>query len=215
MDQFNSILNDIGYKKITNIICFGLGHLSSSKTARYQLVFILLLQEQLKVKSSTFYDPCFSHVEIDTLEQLNCVVDKKNFQGKQNLIDATTLLFLPHCPTQLTNNILWHNWSPKLHRAILIGNSITYLITHQIESKFKVNGAYISRIQDAILEFPIKNIFHHKNAFNDTSIHIFVEDKLDSFTIDFWKEAPEPVYDLNETEIITGSTDHISSWQVL
>lgn len=211
MEQFNDILNKLGNKNIINIICFGLGHFSSSKTARYQLVVILLLQEQLSIKASIFYDPCFSQIEIDALEKLNCVVDKRNLEGKQNLSDTKTILFLPHCPTQLTNNILWHNWSPNLYRVILIGNSINYLITHQIESKFKVNGAYISRIQNAILEFPINNIFHHKNAFNDTSIHIFLEDKLDSFPIEFWKEAPEPVYDLNETEIITGSINQLSS----
>lgn len=212
ISQINDILSKFEFKAITNIVCFGLGHLSTSRTARYQLVIALLLQEKFNIKSSIFYDPCFTQTEIEVLEQLNCVVDKRNFQGKQDLIsiDSTTLIFLPHCPTQLTNNILWYNWSPNLHRAIIIGNSITYLITHQIESKFKVNGAYIARIKDAIREFPIENNFHHKNSFNDTSIHIFLEDKLDSFPIDFWKDAPEPVYDPNESEIISSSVNQAS-----
>lgn len=191
-------------------MCFGLGNFSTSKTARYQLAFIQLLIEKFEINSTIFTDPCFKDVEVKSLRYFNFEVDIKNLEGKQNILstDWTTILFLPHCPTQLTNNILWKNWTPNLNRAVLIGNSIEYLITNQIESKFKRNGEYISRIKKAIEEFPIENNFHHVNSFNDTSIHIFIEDILDSYSIEFWKHAPEPEYDSKDLEIITANSDN-------
>ena len=42
---------------------------------------------------------------------------------------AAELFFLPHCPKQLSNNLLWSNWRPdKLRRLVVVGNSFKRIL---------------------------------------------------------------------------------------
>ena len=43
--------------------------------------------------------------------------------------DSVQLFYLPHCPKQLSNNLLWANWSAeKLRKLVVVGNSFERIL---------------------------------------------------------------------------------------
>lgn len=70
----------------------------------------------------SLYDPVLSPEEKEIIELLDCLVIETNEEGKRK-VDCDTLFFVPHCPKQLVNNLLWKNWGKSLSQCIIIGNS--------------------------------------------------------------------------------------------
>ena len=112
----------VSSNRISKVICLGLGKFTSSKQAEYQLVFLKCLVKVLDLKQSldsvSIFDPVHSDSEVNILTDLGfqCHPKSNNLEGKYHLEDQSgkeTLFYLPHCPKQLTNNILWANWNPK------------------------------------------------------------------------------------------------------
>lgn len=194
----------IELNKNSRILCFGLGRFSSCSTSRFQLAYILLIKEHFNIKSACFSDPIFSSQEKLLLESLNCQVITENFEGKNQIENnETTIFYLPHCPKQLTNNILWKNWGIHLKNIILIGNSFDSLISSTPERILKSNAEFILKINPFVRELHLENNFKYSDIFNDTSIHLFEKDKIESLEIDFWENISEPTYNKEDTEFIT------------
>lgn len=182
---------------ITKIVCFGIGQIRQCNTSRYQLAYILALRSHLKLKSIQFHEPILNHHDGDLLNELHCELDPENVEGKVELDSSqTTLVFLPHCPKQLINNLLWKNWSAKaLRRTILIGNSFRSIIQQTPISCVAQDAGFINQIERYTAEFSLRNSFEYKNIFNDISIHFFNTEHCED---NFFDICLEPSYDLSE-----------------
>lgn len=149
----------------------------------------------------TIFDPLFDSTEISLLEKLGFEVINENEEGKRKISsDKTTLIYLPHCPKQLTNNFLWANWNINLKNCIIISNSFSKIIESHTEKTLQESANYINKIFKFTEEIELENTYEIVNAFNDLSIHYFNNSELNSSF--FEGEVEEPKY-LKDTEFIT------------
>merc|ERR1740128_273582 len=116
-------------KPIADIVCFGIGCISSSKISQYQLALLLNLSENFEC-SIEVYDPIFTEVDKQILVDLKLNLLPSNCEGKKKQNSAgATLFFLPHCPRELSNNLLYANWdSGLLQNCIIYANSFEKVI---------------------------------------------------------------------------------------
>ncbi|XP_053691370.1 SRR1-like protein [Sabethes cyaneus] len=190
--------------QIKNIICLGLGKLSQCPVARYQLAFIRRLKEELeqfdgKIK---IFDPVFNQQDVDILQRLDTILLTENQEGKY-LTDCKTLFYLPHCPKQISNNLLWKNWQPELLKNVyLICNSFENIIVNNPERLLKENAAYILKAEKYCKEIRLENNFKHTDIFNDFSLHYFDTSALPNNSNYFW-QSEEPNYTEENLELVT------------
>lgn len=190
-------------KPVTQIVCFGLGHIGECNISRYQLGLLLCLKDLLRPEKVLVHDPIFYKEECAVLQQLGLAIIAENTEGGYVISnEGITLTYLPHCPKQLTNNLLWSNWGTKLENCVLICNSFNSLFENQPERLIAETVGYIHKIQPYTKEYPIENTFKYTDVFNDTSIHHFPKEKLESLPSHFWIENTKPKYNDNE-EFIT------------
>ena len=95
------------------------------------------------------YDPILTRSENDILHKLNLETLKTNEEGLYLYKNSLTVYFLPHCPKQLLNNLLWNNWD-NLDFVYIIGNSFKNIILnfsqHQLQTV-----KYIQQVSDIII----------------------------------------------------------------
>lgn len=192
--------------KVTKIVCFGLGRIGECTTARYQLALLLCLKEFCNAIVQV-YDPVFCKVECDILRELDCVVLSHNSEGKCSVDASTgcdvTLFYLPHCPKQLSNNLLWANWGLNLSKCIIIANSFTNIIENTPSRLLREFAQYITKISPYTIELAVINTFKFYEVFNDTAIHIFPHKDIILIPEDFWESREEPQYSDDDIEFIT------------
>lgn len=187
------------------ITCFGIGHFEDCLISRHQLAFILALRSELGVERISFHEPILSRAEIEILRKLDCDVWSKNLEGKVLLDSAkVNIVFSPHCPKQLTNNLLWRNWCPtSLRSLVYIGNSFGNLLNSTPSRYLETDAKFVVRIHPFAEEVPIENSYRFSDIFNDTSIHVFPSERLSSLSESFWQdETDEPNY-TEDIELIT------------
>ncbi len=129
-------------RRVTRLVCLGLGRFSSCPLSRRQLALLLRLMDQLELDASAgeacvAFDPAFSITERDFLTSSGFSVPCANAEGKVGIREGSpplgdedaALFFLPHCPRQLANNVLWANWSTKdLGRVLMLCNSFSAVV---------------------------------------------------------------------------------------
>ncbi|XP_041979889.1 SRR1-like protein isoform X1 [Aricia agestis] len=202
-DVNKSVSSILKHKEVVEIVCFGLGHVGECLISQYQLALLLCTKEALKLKKVSVHDPIFSTSECALLKSLDINVIEENNEGSYIISkEGVTIVYLPHCPKQLTNNFIWSNWGSNLQNCILICNSFTSLIENQPSRLIKDIVPYIYKISSYTTEINLENSFVHKDIFNDTSIHYFTKEKLDSVPSDFWVKQDKPTYE-NTEEFIT------------
>lgn len=178
---------------VTNVFCLGLGsfaqnsNLTSLVASRYQLAFLLSWIKILKTTATTpqttspdvpqtlVFDPVLSLSEKKILRELKFNTSEENLEGcylvnsvsKSNL----TVFYLPHCPKQLLNNILWTNWD-RLDRILILGNSISGIISNLLNKQLE-NLKYIQSASEFCHEKTLKNNFQHRDIFNNLAWHWF------------------------------------------
>lgn len=184
------------------LICIGIGHFSDCSISRHQLAFILLLKQRFNIQRIEFHEPILTASEIGVLAKLDCSVAHENCEGKIP-IDGPTVVYAPHCPKQLINNLLWRNWNAKaLQQLIYIGNSFSNLVNSTPNRFLAVDAAFIVQLQPICVETELVNNFKFSDIFNDTSIHQF--NAVDGLSADFWATASkQPVYTSDNLELIT------------
>lgn len=141
-------------------------------------------------------------VEKSILTELNCKTYSINLEGKLLIDHLPTLLYLPHCPKQLTNNLLWRNWNSTAlqHVKLLIGNSFESIIESTPERFLQQDAEYLLKLFPHTKEIKLPNNFRHTDIFNDLSIHCFDIDKVPA---DIWSQNTEPKYLDSCIELIT------------
>merc|ERR1711955_149546 len=73
-----------------------------------------------------------------------------------------TFLFLPHCPKQLSNNLLYSNWSSTaLGNLVICSNSFTNIVERNAAKVLAESASYIVAVIDNNLvnELPLSNSF--------------------------------------------------------
>jgi hypothetical protein len=115
--------------KVEQIVCYGIGNLSTSSSASmWQLACALTIRNFLQKGDESipllFYDPCTTPSEAFLLRsKWNIQVLSENERGKRLVHGVSTLFFMPHCPLRLYDNVLWANWD-MLDKVVLFGNSL-------------------------------------------------------------------------------------------
>lgn len=198
-----SVSTIIQHNKVVEIVCLGLGHVGECNISRYQLALLLCLKDLCSPKKVLVHDPIFHTSECEILKRLGLEVIEENKEGNYIIPeDGITIVYLPHCPKQLTNNFLWSNWGPKLQNCILICNSFASLIENQPNRVISETVPYIHRISTYISEITLNNNFKYSDIFNDTSIHYFPKENLGKVDSFFWQKGDKPQYE-NTEEFIT------------
>nr|CAG4642856.1 EOG090X0FII [Evadne anonyx] len=188
-------------KQITNIVCLGIGSISSSKISLYQLALLLNLGDNFECPIEVF-DPIFNEIDKKIISDLKLVLSTENCEGKKKQSSSdVTLFFFPHCPRELSNNLLYANWDPYLlPNCIIYANSFEKVRTNT-PRRFLTNYHYLLQTENIVSESAVVNNFHLPDIFNDLSIHTFHCDQLNSVPSNFW-DCPEPTYP-SESELIT------------
>lgn len=173
---------------IQQYVVYGLGSLDQPNAAhiRYQiaLAFLLIgLFPNLTSKPEVF-DPVFSPHDHAVLSSLGFLVLSINEHGKR-LADKPTLFYMPHCESDLTENLLNTNIESKsLGNVYILGNSfaeygerwsfIPRKTVHEgnmpsppVTLLGLCEKRLIEEVQVDECRFPVVG------AFNDTSLHIF------------------------------------------
>lgn len=205
---FRQLEEVVDNKSIKEIICLGIGKISEDIIARHQLVFISIVKEKFKISNIKFYDPVFDQNDKDILSSLNFEILKDNTEGKYTALEHT-IFYLPHCPKQITNNLLYSNWNfTGLKNLILICNSFKTIIESTPERFLKPNAHYLLEVNHYTTELEIENSFKFNDIFNDFSIHYFQSTNLPEASSDFWNN-PQPSYSSDDLEFVTngGSKD--------
>jgi len=196
----------LGSNGISEIVCYGLGQFSQYRSSRCQLAFLLCLKARYEPVRVHVYDPAFLLEEVQTLHTLGLEVIETNEEGKRVIQrDRTTLVYMPHCSRQLTNNFLYANWSDGLSDCILLANSLSGTIDDCLHRDVLNTAGYILRIQPYVTEIRLENSFVYEEVFNDLNIHIFTRQDLFKVPKDFWSFKEEPQYLTKDVEFITAS----------
>lgn len=185
-----------------HLICIGIGHFSDCSISRHQLAFILLLKQRFNIARLEFHEPILTASEVDILTKLNCSVAHENYEGKIPIV-GPTVVYAPHCPKQLINNLLWRNWQANaLQQLIYIGNSFSNVVNSTPNRFLAIDAAFIVHLQPICVETALVNNFKFSDIFNDTSVHQF--NAVEGLSTEIWTSAnKEPVYTSDNLELIT------------
>ena len=197
--EFVSV-SDVSLRQVQTIFCFGLGHFSDSVTAKYQLALLLCIQHNYGIHHIQLSDPIFYQCEKDLLrEEYRLDVITENLECCQPC-SQPSLVFLPHCPKQMTNNLLFSNWEPGLLSNLsLISNSISNI--NMTQDLYFIQTAIT---ENFVEEKSLKNIFKYQDIFNDLSLHLFNASKINSNS-PLWRTFSKPQYSDEEVEFITAN----------
>lgn len=203
VDKLKSLIESFQNEE-KHLICIGIGRFSECLISRYQLAFILSIKELFGFTTIEFHEPILTSSEVSILKKLNCSVATANFEGKIEIqSDCFTLVYAPHCPKQLINNLLWKNWNAdSLKQLIYIGNSFSNVLNSTPSRFLSVDAAFIVKLQAHCDEIELVNNFKFTDIFNDTSVHRFPA--VDQLANEFWCENhQEPIYGTDNLELIT------------
>lgn len=193
--MINKYLATSSTQGIDQIICYGIGNFTDSVAAKYQFVLLLLLKQEYTC-DALIYDPIFNELELDLINLFHLELISENEECKHTIKPARTLVYMPRCPIQLINNLLFSNWTEEnLSNLILLSNSINTILDSNTNKYLETNLQFIFNIKEILEEIPIVNNFKFSDIFNDTSLHYFLISKLNPLTQNFWDlGSGEPSY---------------------
>ena len=168
------------------------------------MALLLCLKARYEPIRVHIYDPAFHPEEVQTLRTLGLEIIETNEEGKRVVQrDRTTLVYMPHCSRQLTNNFLYANWSDGLSSCILLANSLSDIVDNSLHKDVLNTAGYILRIRPYVTEIRLENSFVYEEVFNDLNIHIFPRQNLLKVPADFWNSKEEPQYLMKDVEFVT------------
>ena len=182
------------------IITYGIGHIATCPIARFQFALLLLMKKWLNLPC-LLYDPVLVSKEIDIVKHFDISVLEVNEECKRS-VDRRTLFYMPHCGKPMYNNLLWANWGKSLENLCIIGNSFSTYSIRTPSRLLKETVRYMADITPYTCQHDVPNSFHHKDVFNDISIHTFRKDILEAAPESMWKDCSEPVSNEEDVEII-------------
>ncbi|CAL1679807.1 unnamed protein product [Lasius platythorax] len=206
LSQLTESLTVLNSNGISEIVCYGLGRFSQYRSSRCQLALLLCLKARHANARVHVYDPVFRPEEVQVLRALGLEIIETNEEGKRIVHrDRTTLVYMPHCSRQLTNNLLYANWGDGLSNCILLANSFSGIVDNCLRRDVLCMAGYILRIRPYVTEIQLENSFAYEEVFNDLSIHIFTKQELLKAPADFWNSREEPRYLTDDVEFIAAA----------
>jgi hypothetical protein len=94
------------------IVCYGIGDIINSNTARLQLALALSLASGLGLDRSavSFFDPVLTQGGDRVLTDLGITVTQENENCRRRVPDGgNSLFFMPHCDREMYNNVIGAN----------------------------------------------------------------------------------------------------------
>ncbi|KAF7338431.1 Translation machinery-associated protein 20 [Mycena venus] len=154
------------------ILCLGLGSPSSSPNSRAQLAFLLEICKATGIGHTkvSIYDPVFSEEDVALFEELGFWVLSEN--QSRHLLDAPTILWMPHCDLELYESVLAANWSrEQLEYMILISNRLGDYVVSNPKRKLETRAPRVLQLEDVMqcTLLPVCPAF--PTAFNTIAIH--------------------------------------------
>jgi SRR1 len=124
-------------EQIRKVVAYGIGNFSRTSASYYsaplwQLSIALCLHQMINSDDCTgvnieFFDPCTTALEKKFLqERFNVSVLETNDRGNHCVCNVRTIFLMPHCPSQLYENVIWSNFF-NLEHIVLVGNSLQNL----------------------------------------------------------------------------------------
>jgi hypothetical protein len=122
---------------VGKLVAYGIGNFSNTAIKYYsaplwQLALAICLQKQVNTIESDvvnfdFFDPVTTESERLFLKERFAVnVLPTNNRGDYNVLSTITIFLMPHCPSQLYENVVWSNYY-NLQQIVFIGNSLRNL----------------------------------------------------------------------------------------
>ena len=148
------------------LVCYGVGRLARSRQSQAQLAFLLCLREALGdvVAAPLVCEPAFGAADHALVALLDMAVLADNAGGRVDLLPDDgdcAVLFMPHCPLELTNAVLWAHWAPaRLSRLLLIGNSFDHYETSLTARQLGAQGPLVQRALAITAETPLHRLNH-------------------------------------------------------
>ncbi|KAF9281099.1 sensitivity to red-light reduced protein [Mortierella alpina] len=160
-----------GRHAFVDMVCYGIGSIESSRNSQFQLSLALCLKDILEIPGTiSIFDPAMTEYDQRLVEKLGMSVLKVNDQAKQ-VVEARTLLYMPHCPKGLYSHVLETNWTrEQLDRLVILGNRFTMYDERQFAKQAPFILPALS-IADVHILPVIK--FEDNTIFNDLAIHSF------------------------------------------
>ncbi|NWX21880.1 SRR1L protein, partial [Aegotheles bennettii] len=175
-------------------VCYGLGPFSGCAVSRAQLAFLLLLLEELRVRS------CGSTGGVPPAPGPPTAPP----EGKHSLEGSATLFYMVHCGKALYNNLLWRNWATgTLAKMVIVGNSFKGIEERVVSRILERDYSYIAKVLKGTEEVALPTHPRYLDTFNDTSVHWFPLQKLEELPPEVWECVEEPTYqECEDLEII-------------
>ena len=113
--------------------CYGIGNFSQTGTSSYaaplwQLACAVALQRHLQPQRVFYLDPSSTATEnAFVADRLGMQILKTNDRGNHpvdNKHNCPTLFFMPHCPAQLYENVVWSNYGNINNDIWILGNPL-------------------------------------------------------------------------------------------
>lgn len=122
-------------KTVRQIVCYGVGNFSQTSLSHYsaplwQLACALCFRDHLRIDGGDirvlYYEPFSTAFEETILAGLKVQVLSVNERAKRPIDAVPTLFFMPHCPSELYDNVLWSNWDEVVASTplFIFGNSL-------------------------------------------------------------------------------------------
>jgi SRR1 len=123
--------------QVGKLVAYGIGNFSNTAIKYYsaslwQLALAFCLQKTVNGGKNLFvnvdfFDPCTTELERRFLQdRFGVKVLPTNDRGNYNVLTTVTIFLMPHCPSQLYENVVWSNYY-NLHRIVFLGNSLRNL----------------------------------------------------------------------------------------
>ncbi|XP_063988341.1 SRR1-like protein isoform X1 [Diachasmimorpha longicaudata] len=188
-------LNLLDATAIPEIVCYGLGNFSESRSAKYQLAALLTIKSRYRSRVH-LYDPVFFSKEIEVLQRLGLFTIEINEEGKRKVKKDLTLFYMPHCFQGIIANCIHANWGRGLTNCILMTNSFGEIRDGIVtDAGLRDSVEFIKRIYPYVAELKLEaNFDSAPEAFNSTSIHVFTIENLNKASEEFWEEIGNPPF---------------------
>ncbi|KAG0304981.1 sensitivity to red-light reduced protein [Dissophora globulifera] len=164
---------DHGFE-FSNMICYGIGSIESSRNSQFQLALGICLKEILQISGTlSIYDPIMTDYDKQLVEKLGFSIISDE-QSKCS-IESATLLYMPHCPKGLYSRVLEINWTRKqLDKLVILGNRFTMYDESPSFRQLEKQAPFIlPALTIASVSLLPKVKFEDNTVFNDMAFHLF------------------------------------------
>lgn len=126
-------------RKLSRVVCYGVGRISESTISRHQLAFLQRVVEQLDIPVIGIWDPLITVEEWSYYTSMHYI--KAEFPIKA---EALTLFYMPHCDLHVYDQLLSSQERASLHNTIIFGNDFA---GYGLRDPGKLKSTFIGKLK--------------------------------------------------------------------